>query len=350
MFLGIRGFALGSVEDSNGIRARFAANQAAISGFDGIADGGPDGAFALAGGECVTKLRVPEERAVFVIESGRGGFGFAHGFGVVNARGAEAGEDLGVSGGLGLAGIRNQRVRSDAYVSTLDLNFVLKAFPALWERFNTGIFLAVIGKSVCDGLLTCLFGCLASVRWQVFRASPEGFEGLESGFGGWGDVMRGLRLEVEAENRPGFAGQAIVSGDVLNAPREPDAQPLGSSVVLGQPTLGAALADSGEGGQVLEGGEGVVSGLVDVIAGEDFALNGGHQLPSGTDQALPGIREQRVTGLGGSSMGFVEHGGQIGAKLLEHRGKVGRIGLIFGQRIKIHDDPVWYAKKNGLKQ
>jgi hypothetical protein len=288
----------------------------------------------------VTKLRVPEERAVFVVESGGGGFGFGHGFRMVNARGGQSGKNLGVSGALSLAGIKNQRVRSDAYVSTLDLNFGLKAFPASWERFNTGIFLAVIGKSVCDGLLAGRFGWLASVRWQVFRASPEGFQRLESGFSGRGDVMGGLRLEIKAEDRPGFARQAIVSGDVLNAPGEPDAQPLGSSVVLGEPTLGAALADPGKGGQVLEGGEGVVSGLVHVIAGEDFALNGGHQLPGGTDQTLPGIGEQRVTGLGGSSVGFVEHGGQVGAKLLEHRGEVGRIGLIFGRRIKIHDDPV----------
>jgi hypothetical protein len=281
---------LGSVEDSHSICTRFVANQAAISGFEGVADGSPNGAFAFAGGERVTKLRVPEERAVFVVEFGRGGFGFGHGFGVMNARGGQSGEDLGVSGGLGLAGIRNQRVRSDVYVSTLDLNFGLKAFPALWERFNTGIFLAVIGKSVCDGLLVACVGWL-SIRWEVFRASPEGFEGLESGFSGRSDVMGGLRLEVEAEDGPSFAGQAIVSGDVLNAPGEPDAQPLGSSVVLRQPTLGAALADSGEGGQVLEGGEGVVSGLVHVIAGEDFALDGGHQLPGGTDQALLGIRE-----------------------------------------------------------
>jgi hypothetical protein len=230
--LKIRGFALGSIENANGIRARFAANQAAISGFERVADGGPDGAFAFAGGECVTKLRVPEERAVFVVESGGGSFGFGHGFSVMNARGAESGEDLGVSGGLGLAGIRNQCVRSDAYVSTLDLNFGLKAFPASWERFNTSIFLAVIGKSVCDGLLGGRFGWLASVRWEVFGASPEGFQRLESGFSGRGDVMRGLRLEVKAENRPGFAGQAIVSGDVLNAPGKPNTQPLGSSVVL----------------------------------------------------------------------------------------------------------------------
>ena len=139
-----RGASERSVQDSNGVGGGFAAHQAAISGLECIADGGPDRAFSRSARDGVTEVLVPVDDAVLVVQPRGGGFGFGERFRVMNARGGQPCHAFGVAGLERLAGIRNQRVLSNVDVSTLNLYLTLKAFLSFWERFNRGFFLAGI--------------------------------------------------------------------------------------------------------------------------------------------------------------------------------------------------------------